>query len=103
MGDFQYFAIHLTEKVCSYKFSVILLSECYLVLVDFVMNHNQVRFIYAINLSHSSAMFWQGTNSIMKYFHHQNQTCAELNNVCAQDAASLSSPGSIYSAFEVRL
>ncbi|XP_057812020.1 DNA polymerase eta isoform X2 [Salvia miltiorrhiza] len=34
-----------------------------------------------------------GTNSIMKYFHHQNQTCAELNDVCTQDAAPFSSSG----------
>ncbi|KAL1537541.1 DNA-directed DNA polymerase [Salvia divinorum] len=34
-----------------------------------------------------------GTNSIMKYFHHQNQTRAELNDVCTQDAAPLSPSG----------
>ncbi|XP_047954916.1 DNA polymerase eta [Salvia hispanica] len=34
-----------------------------------------------------------GTNSIMKYFHQQNQTCAELNDACTHDAASLSTSG----------
>lgn len=95
MEDFPYFAIHLIRKMCSYIFSVIFISECYFVMVDFVVSHNQVRFIFAVNSSHSSTMFWQGTNSIMKYFPHRNQTCAELNDVCTQDAASLSSSGSI--------